>query len=193
MFLCNVNSTYLSPRNRIYVHFLRIYLSCNLLVTNRMQWEWYNLISKKRSEKATRPLLIVRTVSFGVTLESQYIKKSHKHWPTVPVKITVNQQNLLPDMQWLNLPSNDFSLQPSGHSQPGVCQLRPQALWSRVKLSPPCPLNSCFMASVSKIEKQAQSFGVAYYEAMVNWNATKDRGSIHTYILKVSFQSMLIV
>ena len=44
------------------------------------------------------------------------------------------------------------------------------------------------MASVSKIEKQAQSFGVAYYEAMVNWNATKDRGSIHAYILKVSVQ-----
>ena len=49
------------------------------------------------------------------------------------------------------------------------------------------------MASVSKIEKQAQSFGVAYYEAMVNWNATKDRGSIHAYILKVSVQSMLVV
>jgi len=49
------------------------------------------------------------------------------------------------------------------------------------------------MASVSKIEKQAWSFGVAYYEAMVNWNATKDRGSIHVYILEVSFQYMLIV
>ena len=49
------------------------------------------------------------------------------------------------------------------------------------------------MASVSKIEKQAWSFGVAYYEAMVNWNATKDRGSINVYILEVSFQYMLIV
>ena len=183
MFLYSVTSTYLSPRNRMYVHFLRIYLSCTLLVTNRMQWEWYNLISKKRSEKATLPLLIVRTVSFGVMLESQYIKKSHKHWPTESTA----------RMQWLNLPSNEFSLQPSGHAQPGVCQLRPQTLWSRVKLSPPCPLNSCFMASVSKIEKQARSFGVASYEAMVNWNATKDRGSIHVYILRVSFQYMLIV
>ena len=77
---------------------------------------------------------------------------------------------------------------------------QPSAIWSPSAWSLSAeatdfmePLNSCFMASVSKIEKQAQSFGVAYYEAMVNWNATKDRGSIHAYILKVSVQSMLIV